>query len=239
MFRLSRKKIASRMAERVEAEAVECRTDDEGGARRQSRAEWLRKVSSGLAAVVGGGIAVAISGNKEAKAVTGDSVILGKSGDPSIVGPPPNLAEDATEVQFDNTALSPGVVFLAQADNTYTPAAANAPGEFPAALAGWTSARPDIANGVYGRTELTGGAGVVGWGVGPASRGVFGQSFDRLGVGGAFVGPNRAPLNLRPENVGTPPPTGQAGDLYVTINVDNFAELWFHTGLAWRRVALI
>jgi hypothetical protein len=160
------------------------------------------------------------------------------SDDPSIVGPPPNLAQDATEVQF-NGAGSPGIVFLAQADGTRTPASANAPGEFPAALAGWTSTRSDIANGIYGRSELAGGTGVVGWGVGPFSRGVLGQCFDSRGVGGGFVGPNRAPLNLRPENMSVPPPTGQAGDLYVTINVDSLATLWFHTGIqGWKRVAL-
>jgi hypothetical protein len=206
-----------------------------GGSRRLSRSQLLRKAAAGVTAVVAGSIAVGLQGGRVAEAATNDPTLLGNSGNTSN----PNLAEDATEVQFDG-ASSPGIVLLAQADNTYVPAAANAPGEFPAALAGWTSARPDIANGVYGRTEVPGGIGVVGWGIGPGSNGVFGRSFDPLGVGGAFVGPNRAPLNLHPERVPVPPPTGQAGDLYVTINVDGFAMLWFHTGvLGWKQVSLV
>jgi hypothetical protein len=154
------------------------------------------------------------------KAATGDPAVLGVSGNG---GGTPNLAEDATEVQFDGAA-APGVVLLAQGDNKYKPLDAF----FPAALAGWTSTNPNIPNGVYGYTERPNGIGVVGWA--PLS----------AGLGGKLIGPGRAPLNLNPEHVPTPPATGQAGDLFVTINVDNFATLWFHTGIqGWKQVSLI
>ena len=57
------------------------------------------------------------------------------------------------------------------------------------------------------------------------------------GVGGAFEGPNRAPLHLEGVMVSQPPSTGQCGDLYVTMNVDNFCTLWFHAGIGgWIKV---
>ncbi len=70
--------------------------------------------------------------------------------------------------------------------------------------------------------------------------GVRGVGAGPLGVGGWFEGPNRAPLHLEPVMVNQPPAAGQCGDLYVTTNVDNFCQLWFHTGIAgWRMVSLI
>jgi hypothetical protein len=191
--------------------------DSEDNSSRLSRSELLRKAAAGVTAVVAGAIAVGVGGSRVAKAATNDPTLLGNSGNTAN----PNLAEDATEVQFDGAA-SPGVVFLAQADNTYAPAAAG----FPAALAGWTSTNPNVPHGVYGYSEHPQGNAVVGWSL--------------ANVGGAFAGANRAPLNLHPESVPAPPATGQAGDLYVTINVDGFATLWFHTGVVgWRPVALM
>jgi hypothetical protein len=193
-----------------------------------SRAQFLRNAASGLAATAAGAIAVGIAGSKVVKANTNDPTLLGNSGN----GGSPNLAEDATEVQFDGAA-APGVVFLAQADSTWTPSAAG----FPAAVAGWTTTNPDVPNGVYGYTARPGGNGVVGAGV--AADGIGVQGLANY-LGGTFAGPNRAPLNLRPEMVPAPPPTGKAGDLYVTINVDGFATLWFNTGIAgWRQVSLL
>lgn len=189
----------------------------EDSSSRFSRSALLRRAAAGVTAAVAGAIAVGVAGSSVAKAATNDPTLLGNSG--NTVNP--NLAEDATEVQFDGAA-PPGVVFLAQADNKWSPGAAG----FPAALAGWTSTNPNVPNGVYGYSEHPQGNAVVGWSL--------------ANVGGAFAGRNRAPLNLYPENVPAPPATGQAGDLYVTINVDGFATLWFNTGVTgWRQVALM
>jgi hypothetical protein len=208
----------------------------ESGSPGLSRAEWLRKVGAGLAGAAGAAIAVGIAGSEVVKANDDDPLLLGHSGNPLDPFPNPNLAEHATQVQYDGAGPPPGVVFLAQADNTYTPSQAG----FPAAVAGWTSINPDIPNGVYGYTERPDGSGAVGAAAGPNGRGVLGECFDPNGLGGAFIGPNRAPLNLRPENLSVPPATGQPGDLYVTINVDDLAELWFHTKRnGWRRVVVI
>jgi hypothetical protein len=182
---------------------------------------------------------VAIGGGKVAKATSNadcDNLVLGKSGDGgNTCSPPPNMAEHPTEVQYDGAANPTlGAVFLAQADSTWLPSNAG----YPAALAGWTSTNADIPNGVYGYTQLPKGNGVVGAGAaGTNSNGVLGQSFDPNGVGGAFIGPNRAPLNLQPVMVNQPPATGQCGDLYVTMNVDNHCTLWFNSGISgWFKV---
>ena len=184
-----------------------------------SRAHFLRSAAAGLTGGVAAAVAAGIAGSTVVKATDGDPTTLGAS---SNSGGTPNLAEHATEVQFDGVD-PPGVVLLSQADNTYQPLSTL----FPAALAGWTSTNPNIPNGVYGYTEQP-GAGVVGWGnVG-------------VNLGARLIGPNRAPVNLNPEPRPMPPPTGQAGDLYVTINVDSFATLWFHTGIGgWRQVSVV
>ncbi len=182
-----------------------------------SRAHFLRNAAAGLTGAVAGAVVAGITGSTVVKAADGDPTALGHSGNTAN----PNLAEHATEIQFDG-ASTPGVVLLAQADNKWQPLSTG----FPAALAGWTSTNPDIPNGVYGYTEQP-GAGVVGWGA--------------IGVnlGARLIGPNRAPLNLNPEPIPAPPLTGQAGDLYVTINVDSFATLWFHTGVGgWKQVSV-
>ncbi len=224
MFGLGRKKIALGAPDGK----VALRAEVDDSSRRLSRGQLLRKAAAGLAGAVAGAVAAGLSGSKVAKAAgTNNPLLLGNSGNASD----PNLAEDATEVQYDGAGPPLGVVFLAQADNKWTPSQAG----FPAAVAGWTSTNANIPNGVYGYTERPDGSGVVGAAVGPNSRGVLGESFGPSGVGGAFVGPNRAPLNLHPEPSGPPP--GQPGDFYVTINVDNFATLWFHTGVqGWQRV---
>jgi hypothetical protein len=104
-----------------------------------------------LALALAASLAAAFGGR--ARAATNDPVLSGNSGNAGN----PTLAEDATEVQYDGGGY-PGVVFLAQADNTYRPSAAN----YPAALAGWTSTNPNITTGVYGYSERPGGFGVVG-----------------------------------------------------------------------------
>jgi hypothetical protein len=195
--------------------------------RELSRAQFLRNAAPGLAAAAASAVVLGVTGSEDVKAATNDPTLLGNSGN----GGTPNLAEDATEVQYDG-AGAPGVVFLAQADNKWSPLAAL----YPAAVAGWTSTNANIPNGVYGYTERPAGNGVVGIGV--ASDGVGVQGYGNL-LGAAFAGPSRAPLNLRPESVPAPPPTGKAGDFYVTINVDAFAALWFHTGITgWKQVSL-
>ncbi len=108
-----------------------------------------------LAAISLAGAAAFVTGRqKEAKAATGDFTTLGGSGNTGD----PNLAEDATEVQFDGPTI-PGVIFLAQADSKYSPSGT----AYASALAGWTSTNPDIMTGVYGYSERQDGNGVVGW----------------------------------------------------------------------------
>jgi hypothetical protein len=63
-------------------------------------------------------------------------------------------AESATTVQFDGTT-APGMIFLAN-DTSFLAGGSS----HPAALGGWAGG--DVANGVYGFTEVEGADGVVG-----------------------------------------------------------------------------
>jgi hypothetical protein len=103
------------MKKTLEDEKMERPTSVEGSSPGLSRAEWLRKVGAGLAGAVGGAIAVGIAGNKVVKANDDDPLLLGHSGNPLDPFPNPNLAEHATQVQYDGAGPPPGVVFLAQA----------------------------------------------------------------------------------------------------------------------------
>jgi hypothetical protein len=126
-----------------------------------SRKELLKKAAVGLAAFAG-----LVVTSKVAKANTGDGLAMGGSGNTGN----PNLAEDATEVQYDGGGPPLGVVFLAQADNVWRPSDAGV----PAALAGWTTTNPNIPAGVYGYSARPNGYGVVGWNTsGPGSYGGY------------------------------------------------------------------
>jgi hypothetical protein len=133
----------------------------------------------------GGGVALALAaslaaaiGGARARAATNDPVLLGNS---STTGNP-NLAEDATEVQYDGGG-SPGVVFLAQADNIFAPSDAS----YPAAVAGWTTTNPNITTGVYGFSGRPNGLGVVGVASSVDGNGVYGVSASGHGVFGTTL----------------------------------------------------
>ena len=105
------------------------RREHEGHVKKQHRLTRARLLKSGLIVLtVAAGLAASLGGR--AKAATNDPVLSGNSGNAGN----PNLAEDATEVQYDGGG-APGVVFLAQADGTWSPSAA----AYPAAIAGWTT----------------------------------------------------------------------------------------------------
>jgi hypothetical protein len=156
-----------------------------------------------LAGVLAVGLAAALGGR--AKAATNDPILSGNSGNASN----PTLAEDATEVQYDGGG-APGVVFLAQADNSFRPTAA----AFPAALAGWTTINPNITTGVYGYSALPNGLGVVGVG----NTGVFGAS-SGAGPGVLAAGSGASGTALQIQNGGIRVPQATASPVFqVTLN---------------------
>jgi hypothetical protein len=105
----------------------------------------MGKALGAAAAGVVGGLALAEAGASPAAAANGDAIAAGNT----------TNAESATTVQFDGTS-NPGVVFLANDSNFAAGAAA-----FPAALGGWAN-NGNVANGIYGYTEINGGSAVVG-----------------------------------------------------------------------------
>jgi hypothetical protein len=141
-------------------------------------------LGGGVVALVLAAALAAALGTERARAATGDPVVGGHSGNTGNQ----NLAEDATEIRYDGGG-NPGVVFLAQADGTFSPSAS----VYPAALAGWTSTNPNITTGVYGYSARPAGTGVVGVaGFEGSGNGVVGETgstvFNAAGVrGDAFA----------------------------------------------------
>jgi hypothetical protein len=164
--------------------------------KRQHRLTRARLLKSGLIALtVAAGLAASVGGR--AKAATNDPVLSGNSGNAGN----PNLAEDATEVQYDGGG-APGVVFLAQADGSWSPSQA----AYPAAVAGWTTTNPNITTGVYGYTEHDSGNGVVGVTVSTTlnSAGVRGEASASTGqVVGVFGNAVNSPIGTGVVGVGT------------------------------------
>jgi hypothetical protein len=116
----------------------------EGASDQQVSRRMMGKALGAAAAGVVGAVALAEATASPAAAATGDAVTAGHV----------TTAEAATTVKFDGT--NPGVVFLAHDTALVATDAGHT-----AALAGW-AARGQVANGVYGFTEVTGGDGVIG-----------------------------------------------------------------------------
>jgi len=104
----------------------------------------MGKALGAAAAGVVGAVAIADATASPAAAATGDAVKAGNV----------TTAEAATTVKFDGT--NPGVVFLAHDTALFASDAGHT-----AALAGWAG-NGQVASGVYGFTEVTGGDGVIG-----------------------------------------------------------------------------
>lgn len=182
-----------------------------------------RAVLKGAVAATAGLVSAGLLGPKQVQAATndtGDSVVAGQT----------TGAEDTTTL-VGQTDLDPPLDFNGNQILRVVPGS------------GGRAPNHDV-DAVYGLGVLQGN-GVVG--EGSSGNGVVGRSSIGAGVvgtsvssvGGAFEGPDRAPLNLKPEMVSMPPAAGVQGDFYVTVNVDNFGTLWFHTGIAgWRQVVL-
>ena len=124
---------------------------------------------AGAAAV--GAVGVAIAGNAApAAANNGDPLVLGQVGDGTGAIAPAQQAIGQT--RHDWLPLSTGAGFLFQAGAVNK----NHDSEFPCALAGWTTSGPN-PTGVYGRSTLADGNGVVGSatsGVGVRGNGAIG-----------------------------------------------------------------
>jgi hypothetical protein len=101
-------------------------------------------------------------------AADGDSLLLGHSSNTLTA----NLAEHATEIRYDGTSTTEGMIFLVQVGATASfPRDAN----FPAALGGW-SGSDSYPNGIFAFTNRSGGYGVVGYTAGSPGAGVYGEA---------------------------------------------------------------
>lgn len=125
-----------------------------------------------------------------------------------------NLGEAGTGLRYNGSSGIGGT-------NIYTVSDSSSPASdyssmFPSALAGWAQGGPaGVTHGIYGYTDVTGGYGTVGWGVGAdTTHGLYGVSTAGYGV---VADGARAPLRLVPASSTGAPTSGahQLGEIWV------------------------